>query len=443
MLNKNTAYQIIDLIESQAKFYTTVMIDYKEEGLTRFANSQIHQNVYNQDTQIEISVTSNKRTASVSTNVCDEASIIEALRKAESILEFIPEGDIELPELQNEEAIEHSSYCETLNDAFSISKRAALLKEGIEKIGPEYIAAGSLTLINTAMVWGNNRQVRRYANYTDVKMSGMVMHDSGASSYMSKSVSKAEDLDVVKEIENLYEKAQKALHPISIEPGSYDVVLEPLAVGGLASYAGYLGFSSKYHQMGVSCFSGKLGQKCLGENITITDDFRHDKTKYLPFDLEGIKRKPLNLVEKGVIGEIAYDQSMAIKAGTETTGHSVGTGFGGLPLNMVMEAGDSSVEEMIQSTQRGLLVTRFHYMNIVSPKDGVLTALTRDGLYLIEDGKVVAPVYNLRFTDSIERIFNNVELISKERHTVQGFGSNIYMPAIKVKDFKFTGKTQI
>ena len=214
-------------------------------------------------------------------------------------------------------------------------------------------------------------------------------------------------------------------------------------MGGLASYAGYLGFSSKYHQMGVSCFSGKLGQKCLGENITITDDFRHDKTKYLPFDLEGIKRKPLNLVEKGVIGEIAYDQSMAIKAGTETTGHSVGTGFGGLPLNMVMEAGDSSVEEMIQSTQRGLLVTRFHYMNIVSPKDGVLTALTRDGLYLIEDGKVVAPVYNLRFTDSIERIFNNVELISKERHTVQGFGSNIYMPAIKVKDFKFTGKTQI
>ena len=145
MLNKNTAYQMIDLIESQAKFYTTVMIDYKEEGLTRFANSQIHQNVYNQDTQIEISVTSNKRTASVSTNVCDEASIIEALRKAESILEFIPEGDIELPELQNEEAIEHSSYCETLNDAFSISKRAALLKEGIEKIGPEYIAAGSLT----------------------------------------------------------------------------------------------------------------------------------------------------------------------------------------------------------------------------------------------------------------------------------------------------------
>lgn len=443
MLNKKTAYQIIDLIEAQAKYYTTVMMDFKEEGLTRYANSQIHQNVYNQDTQIQINVTSNKKTASVITNVCDEASILEALRKAESILEFLPAGELELPELENEAEIEHTSYCETLNAAFSIEQRAALLKAGIANIGPEYIAAGSLSLVNTAIVWGNNRKVRRYANYSDVKMTGMVMHDSGASSYMSKSVSNADELDVVKELATLYAKAQKALNPISVAPGSYDVILEPLAVGGLASYTGYLGFASRFHQMGMSCFSGKLGEKCLGENITIRDDYTNDKTMFLPFDYEGIARQPLNLVENGVIGEIAYDQSMAIKAGTKTTGHSIGTGQGGMPLNMVMDAGNSSIEEMIQSTKRGLLVTRFHYMNVVSPRDGVLTALTRDGLYLIEDGKVVAPVYNLRFTDSIERIFSNVELISKDRHAVGGFSGNNYMPALKVKDFKFTGKTQL
>jgi len=444
MLTKKRAYEIIDLISENSKYYTTIALAFKEEGLTRFANSEIHQNVYNCNTEVEINIIHDKKISSVTTNVLEDEALLRALRDAEEKLPFLPEGTIELPEMDSADPIEKEGYSEELNMAFSIQRRAELLKAGIVILEEDYIAAGAFSLTNDGIVWGNTNGVRRYLSSSDASFNAMVMHDSGASSYIDISAGQLADLDVVAEFEKLFVKAKKALNPISIEPGKYDVILEPLAVGNLVMFTGYIGMSSKFHQIGMSCFADSIGEKVLGDNITIVDDVNNPNTYPMTFDFEGYERKSLNLIENGVLNEIAYDTITAINAGTETTGHSVGyKGEGGIPLNLVVSPGNSSIEEMIKSTKKGLLVSRFHYMNIVNPRQGLLTALTRDGLFLIEDGEIKAPVYNLRFTDSIQNIFSNVEAITVDRKRTPSFIGTNYVPGMKIKDFHFTGKTEI
>jgi predicted Zn-dependent protease len=229
------------------------------------------------------------------------------------------------------------------------------------------------------------------------------------------------------------------INPTTIEPGSYTVILEPLAVADLLGYMNYVGFSARSAQLGTGYLTGKIGQKVFGENITIKDDVNNENTMPLYFDFEGYERKVLNIIEKGIVKELAYDVKSAIKDGVETTGHSVGqAGMGGLPLNLVMEGGNETLEGLIKSTQKGILVTRFHYMNVVDPRQALLTALTRDGLFMIEEGKIKSGVKNMRFTESMLMAFNKVVGITSERKKTSGY----YVPAVKIEDFHFTGKTE-
>ncbi len=444
MLNKKRAYEIIELIVANTDKYVTVEISEREEGLTRFANSEIHQNVYNLDCVLKINLFEGKKISLVSTNVLDDNSILDALKAAENKLKFLPEGTIQLPELQNLEEIYLDDYSLELNEEFNIRKRASLLKESIDMLDKEFIAAGAFSLTNKVIVWGNSNNVRRFASNSSVKLNAMIMHDDGASGYIQTSVSKASELNVLDQFTMAYNKAKMGLEPRSIEPGKYDVILEPLAAGNLVTFFSYIGANAKLHQNGMSCFTGEVGNQVMGDNITIKDDLNHPCTSGMPFDFEGYERKALSLIDKGVLKSLAYDTITAIEDNTETTGHSVGyAGRGGIPLNIVVDAGNSSIDEMIKSTKKGLLVCRFHYMNVVNPRQGLLTALTRDGLYLVEDGQIKYPVHNLRFTDSISNIFNNVESLTKDRRKTPSFFGTSYVPGMKVKNFSFTGKTEL
>jgi predicted Zn-dependent protease len=177
----------------------------------------------------------------------------------------------------------------------------------------------------------------------------------------------------------------------------------------------------------------------FGENITIRDDVNNENTMPLYFDFEAYERKTLDIIKNGVVKELAYDIKSAIKDGVETTGHSVGqSGMGGIPLNLVMEGGCDTLEGLIKSASKGILITRFHYMNVVDPRQALLTGLTRDGLFMIEDGKLKSGVKNMRFTESMLNAFNKVVGITNERKKTSGY----YVPAVKIEDFHFTGKTE-
>lgn len=443
MLNKKAAYEVIDKVLSKCNYYTMVSIMCREEGLTRFANSQIHQNVYNAEDSVTITIIHDKKISTVSTNLLSEEELAKAVRDAEENLKFLPQGDIELPQLELPIEIASEEYDAKLSDKFNILNRAKLIKEGIDLLEEGYIAAGALSLTSFAICMGNNKNVRRYGRVDTVSFNAVVMHKDGASGYAEYVTNKSEELNVVEQFKVAYNKCKLGINPMSIEPGSYDVILEPLAVGDLLLYMSFIGFSAKDVRTGTSFLTGKLGEKVFGENITIRDDVNNENTMPLYFDFEGYERTSLNLIEKGVAKELSYDVKTAIADNVSPTGHSFGySGDGGIPINIVMDGGNDTLEGLIKSTKKGLLVSRFHYMNIVDPRQSILTALTRDGLFLIEDGEIKGAVKNMRFTESMLHAFNKVTGISTERTKVPGAMGFSYVPTLKIEDFHFTSKTE-
>ncbi|MGH4121480.1 MAG: TldD/PmbA family protein [Clostridium sp.] len=443
MLNKSAAYEIIDNVLSKCNYYTMVSIMCKEEGLTRFANSGIHQNVYNAEDSVTITVIHDKKIATVTTNLLSEVGLKSAVRDAEENLKFLPKGDIELPELTFPIEIASEDYDKSLADKFNILNRASLIKSGMDLLEKDYTAAGALSLSSLVICMGNNKNIRRYARIDTVSFNTVVMHSDGSSGYSEYVTNKAEELDVVEMFASAQNKCKMGINPASIEPGSYDVILEPLAVGDLLTYMSFIGFSAKDVRTGTSFLTGKLCEKVFGENITIRDDVKNENTMPIYFDFEGYARTSLNLIEKGVAKELSYDVKSAIADNVKPTGHSFGyAGDGGIATNLVMDGGADNLEDLIKSTKKGLLVSRFHYMNIVDPRQAILTALTRDGLFLIENGEIKGAVKNMRFTESMLHAFNKVTGITTERIKVPGaFGFN-YVPTLKIEDFHFTGKTE-
>ncbi|HZW48793.1 MAG TPA: metallopeptidase TldD-related protein, partial [Bacillota bacterium] len=225
---------------------------------------------------------------------------------------------------------------------------------------------------------------------------------------------------------------------------AYTVILEPNAVFNLLMYTTLLGFSGKSLQQKSSFLTDRLGEKIFDEKLSIQDDWENENALGIPFDFEGTPRQKLNLIDKGVAREVAYDLASGAKAGVASTGHSVGMDmFGAVPINFVVTPGQQTLDEIIAETKQGLLVTRFHYMNPVNPRQALLTGLTRDGFYQIENGKVIAAVNNMRMTESMLKAFNQIEAISSDCERLSAFVGNVYVPAIKINQFHFTGKTGV
>lgn len=439
MLNRKEAYEVIEKILSYCKYYTMIIINTEEHGLTRFANSEIHQNVFNADISVTIKVYCGKKESKVSTNLLTEDGLRQAVMDAEENLKFMPDGEIEMPEIISPEEILYEEYDEELEKKFDTINRAKLIKEGIDLLDDDFTAAGALSLNKKAIAMGNSQGIRRFARMDNVEFSVVVTHKDGVSGYDEADSDKANEIDILDIFKTAYNKARMGINPVIIEPGSYTVILEPLAVVDLLWYMNYIGFSARSVQMGTGYLTGKIGERVFGENITIRDDVNNENTMPLYFDFEGNERKTLNIIENGVVKELAYDIRSAIKDGIQTTGHSTGdTSMGGFPLNLVMEGGNETLEGLIKSTTKGILVTRFHYMNVVDPRQALLTALTRDGLFMIEDGKIKSGVKNMRFTESMLNAFNKVVGITSERRKASGY----YAPALKIEDFHFTGKTE-
>ncbi len=240
------------------------------------------------------------------------------------------------------------------------------------------------------------------------------------------------------------EKALLSQNPVSIKPGRYRVILEEEAVAQLISFLAFIGFGALAFQEQRSFMYGKIGQEIVAKTITIWDDALDNRTIGFPFDFEGVPKQKIVLVEKGTAKNVVYDSHTAQRENKESTGHALPAPnpYGPIPTNLFLSGGNSSVEEMISSTKKGVLVTRFHYTNVEDPIKTVLTGMTRDGTFLVENGKIVTGVKNLRITQSILEALNNVELISEKTRLVDtGFGA-CNVPALKIKDFRFTGVTE-
>lgn len=441
MLKKAGAYMVLDRILSTAgSLDMQVILKGENQELTRFAGSEIHQNVASDSIEAEITLHKDGRELKVTTNDFDNESLIKLIKKAGRKLMELPERDNKRNFISEPAELSSDNYFKELEREFNIENRAQKLKKAFGQLDSALDAAGSLELNQNFMALGNTEGITRYSRLDQVDFKTVITDQSGATGYAAAISNRAGDINIGKEFERAADKALKSRDAVEIEPGEYDVILEPAAVGGLISYLSYIGFSGRSVQEGMSFLTDRLGEQVFGDNISLIDDCQDPNTIDFPFDYEGARRQKLNIIENGVARELAYDLESARKAGVETTGHSVGDpSIGGFPLHLVMASGESELAEMIAGTEKGLLITRFHYINVINPRKAILTGLTRDGTFLIENGKIKAPVKNLRFTQNIVESLNQVELIGSQREKVGGFQGYMYLPALKVNDFNFTG----
>jgi predicted Zn-dependent protease len=243
------------------------------------------------------------------------------------------------------------------------------------------------------------------------------------------------------------DKAQEGDRPISLDPGNYTVILEPKALAELLEWTSYIAFGAKSYQDGTSFMAGKIGKKIAGENITIYDNGLEPNGLPVAFDYEGMPKTRRDIIREGRAVGVVYDSLYAARDNTSSTGNATlpDSDDGPVPLNVFVEAGDMPVEELIASTPRGILVTRFHYVNgLLEPEVALMTGMTRDGTFLVEDGVLKNRVEEMRFTDSVLRMLNHVTGISRERESIKSWWSDegVYtVPYVRIDDVSFTGKT--
>jgi predicted Zn-dependent protease len=237
-------------------------------------------------------------------------------------------------------------------------------------------------------------------------------------------------------------KARASDRAVTVAPGDYPVVLEEYAVVDITDMLGYLGFSALAVQEGRSFV--EPGRKIGSELVTIVDDGADQNGLPASFDYEGVAKQRVPLVEAGACRDVVYDSQTAARAGRASTGHGLPAPnpWGPFPLNAVMSPGSTPRDELIGGLDRGLLVTRFHYTNVVHPKLAMITGMTRDGTFLVEGGKIVGPVRNLRFTQSYLDALAGVSAVSSTRKAIKGFLGAAVVPAVRIDAWTFTGVTE-
>jgi len=252
------------------------------------------------------------------------------------------------------------------------------------------------------------------------------------------------DLDVAALGERAARKAVDAREPRELSPGAYPVVLEPAAVATLVQFLGWLGFGAKAYDEGRSFLVGRLGQRVCSPLVTIVDDALAADTIGVGFDFEGVPKRRVTLIEEGVAASLVYDYRAARQHGVEPTGHGLPapSAEGAYPMHLAMLPGNTPQSELVAGVGRGLLVTRFHYTNLVNLMETTITGMTRDGTFWVEDGQVRGAVRNLRFTQSILDALSAVRAVGAETELASedGYGA-ARAPALAIDRFNFSSAT--
>ena len=421
-----------------------VLVEITDRALTRYANNVIHQNIVQKDTSIDIRLIRDGVIGKASTNQWDEASVKAAVKKAASACKFgRPEPD--LPELLGPQSYREIEAFDRETAECTPEYRAAKVKlacKAAEKKGME--AAGVFSSEQSLTAVANSAGLFAAHANTEAVFSPTVS-DGRVSGWGRTQHPKVAELEFDETVDKAVSGCLAARDPLAIDPGEYTVILPPEASGDFLFFMASDVFNGLAFNEGRSPFCGKLGERLFSERLTIRDDVHHPLMLGLPFDYEGSPRQAVTLVERGVARAVVHDRATAAKANTESTGHALPqpNPWGPTPLHMVIEGGDSTVEDMIASTERGLYVTHFHYTNVIDPMRQIITGMTRDGLFLIEDGKITRPVLNLRFTESAFKAYSNIAALARRQKKVDsGFGLDIVAPGMKIDRFNFSSSTE-
>jgi PmbA protein len=418
-----------------------VSLDAERSALTRYASNAIHQNVAEESMVISARAVTDQRTARASTNRTDRDSLRRLVDRALTLARAAEPDERVLP-VASSAVFQPIDRFSPATAGCSPRERAEAVREAIAIIENEgQTAAGAYSTEASSVALFNTAGVAALHSETMARFSVSAL-DNDSSGWAKASSTDHRFLDAAALARSASRKASLSRAPVALEPGRYTVILEPAAVLDLAGQI-IPDFSGTALHEQRSFLNGRMGEKLFGANISIVDDVRHPLQSGAPFDGEGVPRRRLGLVDSGIPREAAWSRSAAAEASREPTGH----GFplpneeGEAPMNVVIAGGQTSLDEMIRATQRGILVTRFWYIREVDPFTKSMTGMTRDGTFLVEGGELAGGIHNFRFNQSVVELLNNVEMLGP---SVRASGEEMYdmvAPPMKAHDFRFTERT--
>jgi len=421
---------------------TEVEVDAGVDALTRFANNTIHQNVAEQTVNVSVRTVFDGRTARATTNKTDEESLRRVVAASGALARSQPKNPDLLPMAGRQKYAAVRRYFAGTAGATPDDRArvVAAVTSRAEKDGQT--AAGVFSTGSFASVLVNSRGL--YATHRQTRAEFSVTMLEGDSSGWAKANSPdLKQLDPKALAAAASEKSSASRHPREVEPGHWTVILEPSAVLDLVGFLSY-DFAGTAVLDQRSCFNNRIGKKVLGDNINVRDDVTHPLQSGAPFDGEGMPRQKVLLVDRGVPRNLVYARATAKKMKAKATGHGfpLPNEFGEAPVNIVFDEGNTSVPEMVASTDRGILLTRLWYIREVDPYEKILTGMTRDGSFLVENGSVAAGIRNLRFNQNILEMLSSVVQIGPAVRAAGEESFEMVVPAMKVRNFHFTEVTR-
>jgi predicted Zn-dependent protease len=434
--------QVVNTARALGVSEVETILSTSTQALTRFANNVIHQNVAEHSAHLSVRARIEGRTARASTNRLDAAGVRAVVEQAAAITRLTEPDEESLPMAAAAEYRAVDRWSEATAQT-TPQERAQAVAEAIKAVeSAGQTAAGIYSTDANEYTLMNSNGVHAHYRETMARFSITAMAD-GSSGWAKASACGRGDMNPLELALSAARKAAQSAAPRELPPGRYTVILEPAAVLDLAGQM-FGDFSATALRDGRSFLNDRIGKQIFGENITIHDDAWHRLQAGAPFDGEGVPRTRLTLVENGVVRDIAYCRQAAAQAGVAPTGHGfpLPNEYGEAPANIVIAGGDSSVEKMIASTERGILVTRFWYIREVDPYEKIFTGMTRDGTFVVEDGKVTAGVRNFRFNQGLPEMLSNVIALSPAVRASGEEAFDMVVPAMHVRDFNFTEVTR-
>jgi len=446
LLDERELRRIIDTVLRLAKCTgageTEVHVDEVADALTRFANNAIHQNVAEHGLTVSIRTVVDGRTARATTNRIDEDSLRAAIEASLSLAHSQPKDPRLLP-MPGRQGYRAVNRFIKRSAALSAEQRARAVRRACDlAVKKGQVAAGIYSNGQSQSALGNSRGL--FASYRETHSEfSITMQEGPAASWAKANSADVRAFDPQKLAARACEKAHLAVNAHELAPGRYTVILEPAAVLDLVGSLFY-DFAATALEDKRSCLNERMGKQLFGQNITITDDVYHPLEQGPPFDGEGLPRQKVLLVDRGIPKNLVYSRAAAKAAQRQPTGHGfrLPNEYGEAPMNLVFGGGDSSIESMVASAERGLLVTRLWYIREVDPYEKIMTGMTRDGLFLVENGRVTGAARNFRFNQSLIEMLKNVELLGPAVRATGEEAFEMVVPAMKVRDFHFSEVTK-
>jgi predicted Zn-dependent protease len=404
-------------------------------GNVRYALNNVSTSGYVSDADLAIEVAFGKRVGTATINAFDDKSIEAVVRRAEELAKLAPENPEFVPAIDKQTYKPSTTFLDK-TAAITPEYRAQVAADCIEPCRKDkLVAAGFFSDAQTFSAIANSKGNFGYQKSSSMDFTCTVRTEDGkGSGWVARNLADVSKFDAKAEIKTAIQKARGSVDAKALEPGKYTVIMEPAATAGLISFMMF-GFDARRADEGRSFLSkkgggNKVGEKMFDDRVTIYADPWDANAAVLPWDSDGLARERTPIVTKGKVEYLQYSRYWAQKQGKKAVGQ---------PGNLIMVGGDKSTMDLVKSTKKGILVTRTWYIRMVDPQTVLLTGLTRDGTFYVENGEIKYPIKNFRFNESPAIMLNNIEEIGKPVRVGDDESPFVMMiPPMKIRDFTFS-----